>query len=98
MKPIISLITCALFIIYGCRNSGVKYPPTKNIDTTELSYLKKKFHLLHLSQADKNLGGLTPKYPIAIALQACEYSIGKDWMTGGFICVVPKPVIKIKDR
>ncbi|MGY4536050.1 hypothetical protein ACVW0P_000444 [Mucilaginibacter sp. UYNi724] len=87
------------FLIGRCDNGKrVKYPLTTPIDTVDYKSIKKQFNLLEVREANKSLGGLTPNYPMATALESCRNGGGNDWMIGGFICVIPKPVIKINSK
>ncbi|MES2266426.1 MAG: hypothetical protein V4520_06685 [Bacteroidota bacterium] len=93
------IVLALLFLASGCNsNKSVNYPLTTAIDTVDYKIIKKQFNLFKVSDADKNLGGLTPNYPIAIAIQECNDGRNNDWMVGGFICAIPEPVIKIHDK
>jgi hypothetical protein len=93
------IVLAILFLAGGCNRAEiVNYPLTTAIDTVDYRLIKKQFDLLEVREANKNLGGLTPNYPTAIALQLCKDGGENDWMVGGFICVIPKPVIKVNNK
>jgi hypothetical protein len=90
-----------VFIACNCSNykiANLNYPGTINIDTNMYRTLQKKFKIRQLWKAQDYLGGLDPSYPIAVGYVDCVASPDTDWRVGGFICAIPKLIIKKNDN
>ncbi len=90
-------------LICSCadNNKAIQYPGLKTIqiDSREYKAIVKQFKLkTAINSAGANLGGLTPKYPLASVFELCEDCLSNDWDNEGMICGCTKLIIKQKNQ